>query len=151
MFSIRLRRLRKYEKLAKRFLKSESAQPQSTVAGNKKSKKKVYELPSSIVYCFWVQGWARFDFFKIVPFHSRTIQLDFLVPFFQWFRSRSVLSRRTVIPFRSVLGVLSQRTVPSLSFRSQSRTFPSPVPFLEKNNSIQDKSFIEKSWLKSKK
>ena len=60
------------------------------------------------------------SFFSIVPFSFR------FVPF------RSVLSRRTVIPLRSVLGVLRRRTVPSLSFNSKSRTFPSPVPFLVK-------------------
>ena len=78
--------------------------------------------------------------------------LFFIVPYlFHSVLFRFVLSRRTVFLFRSVPGILSWRTIASLWFCSWSRTFPSPLLFLVTNNSIQDKSFKEKSWLKSKK
>ena len=56
------------------------------------------------------------SFFSIVPYSFRSVPFC-SVPF------HPVLSRRTVIPFRSVLGVLSRRTVPSLLFRLSQEWF----------------------------
>ena len=102
------------------------------------------------------KGWARSEIFEIVPFRSRTKAFSQIIPFQFLFFNRSVL-----VPFRSVLS--KRTTIPFRSWRSQSKNGSIPlIPFLVKNvfipRTVPSKEqfhprqkFIKKSWLKSKK
>ena len=106
-----------------------------------------------------MQGWARL--FLIVSFRSRMRAFNQMVLFlflfsivplsfcsvpFHSIPSHSILSLRTIIPIRSVLGVLSQRTVPSnVPFLVKERFHPT-FRSQSKNSSIQRSILSQEDW-----